>query len=154
MSSRDDSSGSTGSEEPPAPAMNPKLPYSRALAVLEPDAIVERLTDDITINVAVHDDPLHGKDVARFLFGVLQQELAPITITEELVDGDTAVILFDTAIGGITAHGLNIIHHTETGDIDQLTVFFRPLQALTAVAETVGAHMARQFGQRPDTLDS
>ena len=128
--------------------MNHQLPYSQALSDLEPDPILGLLTDDVEIRVAVHDDPLQGKQTAAFLFSVLQQELGPITITDELIDGDRAVILFDTSINGITAHGLNIIHHTSDATIDELTVFFRPLKALASIAETIGAHMEAEFGPR------
>lgn len=126
------------------------LPYSQALEALEPQQILGLLTDDIVIRVAVHDDPLLGKPVAQFLFSVLQQELGPVTVIGEHVDGDTAVILFDTSIGDITAHGLNVVHHNASGEIDELTVFFRPLQALAKIADIVGSHMQREFGPRPD----
>jgi hypothetical protein len=50
--------------------------YSRALGMSDPAAIVAALSDDVTIWLAVHDEPLRGKDTAGFLFGVLTQELA------------------------------------------------------------------------------
>lgn len=128
--------------------MNHQLPYSQALSDLEPDPILDLLTDDVEIRVAVHDDPLRGKQTAAFLFGILQQELGQITITDELIDGDRAAVMFDTSINGITAHGLNIIHHTPNDTIDELTVFFRPLDALADIAKTIGAHMEAEFGPR------
>jgi hypothetical protein len=49
--------------------------YSRALLAFDPASIVALLSDDVTIRVAVHDEPMQGKDTAEFLFGVLTQEL-------------------------------------------------------------------------------
>ena len=63
-------------------------PVSRqALGAFDQAAILASLSDDVTIRVAVHDEPLRGKDTASFLFGVLTQELAPFELTEEIVEG-------------------------------------------------------------------
>jgi hypothetical protein len=51
--------------------------YSQALAAFDQASILASLSDDVTIRVAVHDEPLRGEDTAAFLFGVLTQELTP-----------------------------------------------------------------------------
>ncbi len=43
---------------------------------------------------------MRGKEIADFVFGVLAEELAAVTVTDEIVEGDTAVVLFETSIGG------------------------------------------------------
>ena len=58
--------------------------YSQALAAFDQSAILASLGDEITIRVAVHDEPLRGKDTASFLFGVLIQELTPFGLTSIL----------------------------------------------------------------------
>jgi hypothetical protein len=124
----------------------PRTPYSSALAAFDHAAILGSLSEDVTIHVAVHDEPLRGKETADFLFGVLIDELSPFQLVEEIVEGDKSVVLFDTALRGEAAHGLNIAHHTASGLVDELTVFFRPLAALQLVAEVIGGHMARRYG--------
>ena len=52
--------------------------FSQALAAFDPVSIVASLSDDVTIRVAVHDEPLQGKDTAAFLFGVRTRELTPL----------------------------------------------------------------------------
>jgi hypothetical protein len=74
--------------------------YSQALATFDPAAILASLSDEVTIWVAVHDEPLQGKDTASFLFGVLTQELAPFELTEEIVEGDKSAVLFETSLRG------------------------------------------------------
>ncbi len=122
--------------------------YSRALATFDPTAIVAALADDVTIRVAVHDEPLRGKDTAAFLFGVLTQELAPFELVAEIVEADKSVVLFETSLRGEPAHGLNVVALRPDGLVGELTVFFRPLAALQLVAEVIGAHMERRFGPR------
>ena len=122
-----------------------RLEYSKALSSLDVDAIVGLLADDVTIRVAVHDEAMQGKETARFLFGVLREELGSIDVTAEIVEGDRAVVLFETELGGTPAQGLNVLD-SSAGQIRDLTVFFRPLPALQLVGEVIGARMAEQFG--------
>lgn len=128
----------------------PRLPYSAALEVWDRDAILNSLAEDVVIYVAVHDDPLPGKAVAQFLFGVLADELGDLTISDEILEADRAAITFETSIGDTRTQGLNVARFNEAGAINELTVFFRPLAALDQIARIVGAHMETQFGPPPD----
>ena len=123
--------------------------YSQALATFDPAAILASLSDEVTIWVAVHDEPLRGKETASFLFGVLTQELAPFELTEEIVEGDKSAVLFETSLRGHRAHGLNVVTYQPDGLVGELTVFFRPLAAMQLIADVIGDHMAQQFGTPP-----
>jgi hypothetical protein len=123
--------------------------YSQALSTFDQAAILASLSDEVTIRVAVHDEPLRGKDTASFLFGVLTQELTPFELTEEIVEGDTGVVLFETSLRGQRAHGLNVVKYQPDGLVAELTVFFRPLAAMQLVADVIGGHMAQRFGTPP-----
>ncbi len=126
-----------------------RLSYVGALARWDTSAIVDALDDDVLIHVAVHDQPMRGNEIAEFLFGVLAEELGDVTVTDEILEADKAVILFETSIGQQTAQGLNVVRLDEAGLIRELTVFFRPLTALTLIAEVVGRRMAERFGPPP-----
>lgn len=122
-----------------------RLGYSTALSSLDADGIVGLMADDVTIRVAVHDEAMHGRETARFLFGVLSEELGSMNVTAEIVEGDRAVVLFETELRGTRAQGLTVVE-SSAGEIRDLTVFFRPLPALQLVAEVIGARMAERFG--------
>jgi hypothetical protein len=109
--------------------------YSQAFAQFDPVAIVASLSDAVTIRVAVHDQPLHGKDTAAFLFGVLTQELSPFELVDEIVEGHKSVILFKTSLREQRADGLNVVVLQDDGLVAELTVFFRPLATLQLIAE-------------------
>jgi hypothetical protein len=126
--------------------------YSQALAAFDQASIVASLSDDVIIRVAVHDEPLRGKDTAAFLFGVLTQELAPFELSGEIVEGDKSVILFESSLRGQRAHGLNVVEYRPDGLVAEVTVFFRPLAALQLVSEVIGGHMAQRFGSSPEGL--
>lgn len=122
--------------------------YSQALAGFDQASIVASLSDDVTIRVAVHDEPLRGKDAAAFLFGVLTQELTPFKLVDEIVEEEKSVVLFETSLRGEQAHGLNVVAYQPDGLVGELTVFFRPLVALRLIAEVIGSHMEQRFGPR------
>ncbi len=89
------------------------------------------LADEVVIRVAVHDAPMEGKQVADFLFGVLSEELGQVVVTDEILEGGRAVVLFDTSIQDHKAQGLNVLHFDDSGRIHDLTVFFRPPELYT-----------------------
>jgi hypothetical protein len=126
-----------------------RLPYTSALAANDPDRIVEHFAEHIVIHVAVHDTPMHGEPIARFLFGVLADELGPLRPTREIVEQRHAVVSFETTIADRAAQGLNVLDIDADGRIRELTVFFRPLDALAAIADAVGARMQARFGPPP-----
>ena len=73
-----------------------------------------------------------------------------MTITDEIVEDDRAVVLFETSIRDRPAQGLNVVRLDASGAVRELTVFFRPLASLALIAEVVGARMAEQFGPPPE----
>ena len=123
-----------------------RLTWSRALETWDHEALLSALDDDVVIRVAVHDEPMNGRSVADFLFGVLREELAPPQITDEIVEGGCAVVLFETEIDGARAQGLNVLRFGDDGRVRDLTVFFRPLESLARIGEVVGQRMQAQFG--------
>jgi len=127
-----------------------RLDYTSALQAWDADRIVASLAEDVVIRVAVHDAPMKGRKTARFLFGVLSEELSRPSVTDEIVESDRAVVLFETSIAERAAQGLNVLNFDERGTIHELTVFFRPLESLQRIAEVVGARMAAQFGAPPE----
>jgi SnoaL-like protein len=120
--------------------------YAEALAAFDLEQILAAMSDDVTIRVAVHDNPLQGKEVARFLFGVLLEELTPFQVTQEIVEGSDSVVLFHTTVREMPVHGLNVVERSDADLVSQLTVFFRPLPALGMIGEVIGKHMEARFG--------
>lgn len=120
--------------------------YTNALTSWDHDELMASMAEDVVIRVAVHDQVMQGKHAAKFLFRVLQEELDHLLMTDEIVEDDKAVVLFDASLRGRAAQGLNVLHLDATGLVRDLTVFFRPLASLELVAEVIGGRMAERFG--------
>jgi hypothetical protein len=120
--------------------------YSQALATFDTASILESFSDDVTIRVAVNDEPLRGKGTAGFLFGVLTEELTPFELVTEIVEEAKSVVLFETSLRGVSAHGLNVVEYQPNGLVSELTIFFRPLVVLGLIGDAISEHMERRFG--------
>ncbi|GEM_PF-5422607 len=48
-------------------------------------------------------------------FEVLVDELASFALTDEIIDGDAAVVLFHTEVGSRSAQGLNVVGMLPSG---------------------------------------
>jgi hypothetical protein len=93
---------------------------------------------------------MRGKDVAEYLFTGLRDDLGELRVNDETIERDRAVVLFETSIENSSAQGVNVIRIDRSRAIRELTVFFRPLPALSRIAEVIGARMAERFGPRPE----
>jgi len=58
--------------------------------------------------------------------------------TKEVLDGNTAVLEFETTIEGKYANGVDIITCNDKGKIVEFRVMMRPLQAINAVHRQMG----------------
>ena len=60
-----------------------------------------------------------------------------------MLDGDTAVLEFETTVGGKYVNGVDIIRCDEAGRIVEFRVMIRPLQAVNIVHEQMRAALER-----------
>lgn len=63
--------------------------------------------------------------------------------TKEVLDGNTAVLEFETTIEGKYANGVDIITCNDQGKIIEFRVMMRPLQAINAVHRQMGEALER-----------
>jgi SnoaL-like domain len=101
--------------------------------------------DAVFRSPAVHT-PQEGRDtVVGYLtaaFAVLGPEL---TYEREWLADDSAVLQFRTIVGGLDVSGVDIITWDADGQIIDFTVMIRPVKALNAVIEHMGAELMRML---------
>ncbi|RBY81299.1 nuclear transport factor 2 family protein [Blastococcus sp. TF02-09] len=117
--------------------------WHRYLAGELPGGLDELLADDVVFWSPVVFAPQRGKEIttvyletaARALGG---GEAGTFRYTKEVLAGDTAVLEFETSVGGRYVNGVDIITVDGTGRIVEFRVMIRPLQAIQAVHEQMG----------------
>ncbi|MCX6511862.1 MAG: nuclear transport factor 2 family protein [Actinobacteria bacterium] len=66
--------------------------------------------------------------------------------TKQILDGDSAVLEFETTVDGKYANGVDIIRCNDAGQIVEFRVMFRPLQAVNAVHAQMAAILETMQG--------
>ncbi|MBV9817296.1 MAG: nuclear transport factor 2 family protein [Solirubrobacterales bacterium] len=118
---------------------------AQAFAAQDAAGVAATLADDVTLRVAVHDEPFEGAAGARqILETVLDGVLHDIAVGETIGGGDAAAVLFTAQVASRpgAADGLLVVRPADGGPIADLTVFLRPLGALQELA----AEMGRRLG--------
>ena len=114
-----------------------------------PGGLDELLDDDVVFYSPVVFTPQQGKDVTKLYLGAAFSTLAApsastadagdsgprFRYTKEVLAGDTAVLEFETTVGGKYVNGVDIIRCNAHGRIVEFKVMVRPLQAINMLHE-------------------
>ena len=101
----------------------------------------ELLADDVVFHSPVVHTPQRGKMITRlYLTAAMQTLNAPghFKYLRELVDGNNAVLEFQTEIDGVTINGVDMIEWNDAGQIIDFKVMVRPLKAVNAIHQAMG----------------
>jgi hypothetical protein len=79
--------------------------------------------------------PYEGRDAMRAVLGAVVQIFEDFRYTDQVEDGDTAILIFEARVGDRQLNGVDILRFDDDGKIRELTVMIRPLSALNAVVE-------------------
>ena len=112
----------------------------------EPQALAAILRDDAVFHSPVVHTPQRGKPIVMAYLTAAGQTLGndSFTYLRKVVDGDTAVLEFQTEMDGIQINGIDMITFDEEGMIADFKVMVRPLKAINKVWEMMAAQLERQ----------
>jgi hypothetical protein len=79
--------------------------------------------------------PYKGRDAMRAVLGAVVQIFEDFRYTDQIEDGDTAILIFEARVGDRELNGVDILRFEPDGKIRELMVMIRPLSALNAVVE-------------------
>lgn len=121
--------------------------WERFLAGELPEALEELLADDVVFYSPVVYTPQRGKAITTLYLQAAGQVLpgagdAPFRYTKQVLAGDVAVLEFETSLDGTYVNGVDIIRCDAAGQIVEFRVMIRPLKAINAVHQAMGAMLA------------
>lgn len=110
----------------------------------DPSGLEELLADEVVFISPVVHTPQVGKYLARKYLGAAFQVFfnASFRYVREIVGDSDAMLEFETEIDGVSVNGVDIIKWNDRGQIVEFKVMIRPLKAITAVHERMGAMLA------------
>lgn len=110
----------------------------------DPAVLSALLADDVVFHSPVVHTPQVGKPIVTAYLLAAAQVLGndAFHYTRELVDDDQAMLEFVTELDGITVNGVDIMRFNAEGQIIDFKVMVRPLKAVNAVWQMMGAQLA------------
>lgn len=109
----------------------------------DPAALAEMIHDDAVFHSPVVHTPQRGRDLVVAYLAAAGQTLgnASFRYVRELVDGENALLEFETELDGIMVNGVDLIRFDAVGKIFDFKVMVRPLKAVNKVWEVMAAQL-------------
>jgi hypothetical protein len=102
----------------------------------------ETLRDDVELHSPVLFRGFEGIEAVGTILGHVAEVLEGLTYTDEAVGDGTVVLRFEAKVGELELEGVDYLTLDDEGRVADLTVFMRPIKALTAF----NAQMAERLG--------
>ncbi|MCW5646231.1 MAG: nuclear transport factor 2 family protein [Sphingopyxis sp.] len=114
----------------------------------DPQALRDLLAEDAVFHSPVVHTPQQGRDKVFAYLHAASHVLGGehFRYLREIVDGNQAMLEFQSELDGIQINGVDIIRWNDAGQIADFKVMVRPLKAINKVWEKMGAMLAAQAG--------
>jgi hypothetical protein len=114
----------------------------------DPEALKALLAKDAVFHSPVVHTPQEGRDKVFAYLHAASHALGgdDFRYLREIVEGDQAMLEFQTELDGIQINGVDIIRWDREGKIKDFKVMVRPLKAINKVWEEMAAMLAAQAG--------
>ena len=111
----------------------------------DPKVLAAMIAQDAVFHSPVVHTPQKGRPIVTAYLAAAGRTLAndSFSYVREIVDGDTAMLEFETEMDGIHVNGVDIIRFDADGHILDFKVMVRPLKAVNKVWEAMAAQLER-----------
>jgi len=120
-------------------------PFRRAAEAKDIELLGETLRDDVELHSPILFRGFEGRDVVTQVLTHVAATLEDLAYVDELREGDTVALRFKARVGDRELEGIDFLELDAEGRVAVLTVFMRPMSALTAFNE----RMAERLGAAP-----
>jgi len=110
-------------------------PFRRAAEAKDLGLLTETLREDVELHSPILFRGFEGRDVVTQVLTHVAATLEDLTYVDELHEGDTVALRFKARVGDRELEGIDFLELDEEGRVAVLTVFMRPMSALTAFNE-------------------
>lgn len=116
-------------------------PFRRAAETKDLDLMRENLREDVVLHSPILFGGFEGRDVVLAILGHVIEVLEDFRYVDEATEGNTVFLRFKAMVGDRELEGIDFLELDEEGKVAELTVFMRPLSALTSFNERMGERL-------------
>ncbi len=117
-------------------------PFRRAAEAKDLEMLSEALADDVVLHSPILFRGFEGKEIVSQVLTHVAATLENLTYVDELAGEGTVCLRFKANVGDYELEGIDYLTLDEDGKVADLTVFMRPMSALTRFNE----QMAERLG--------
>jgi hypothetical protein len=117
-------------------------PFRRAAEAKDLELMVETLREDVVLHSPILFRGFEGREVVSAVLTHVAATLENLTYTDELAEGNTVALRFKARVGDRELEGIDFLELDDEGRVAELTVFMRPLSAITAFNERMTERLA------------
>jgi hypothetical protein len=117
-------------------------PFRSAVESHDLDAIIATLQPNVVFHSPIVFRPFRGREDVGALLRILSETFVNFRYTDELRDGLTTALIFEAEVGDRHVQGIDLLRDAADGSgIEDFTVMARPLTAINALVEVIGAKL-------------
>jgi hypothetical protein len=116
-------------------------PFRRAAEAKDLDLLRETLREDIVLHSPILFRGFEGREAVIQVIAHVVATLEDFTYVDELADDRTVVLRFKARVEDRELEGIDFLELDEDGRVRELTVFMRPMSALTRFNEQMSARL-------------
>jgi hypothetical protein len=116
-------------------------PFRLAAEAKDLEAMTATLREDVVLHSPILVRGFEGRDLVVQVLSHVAATLEDFRYTDELAENGTVVLRFKARVGDRELEGIDFLELDEDGRVAELTVFMRPMSALTAFNERMAARL-------------
>ncbi len=118
-------------------------PFRRAAEAKDLELLRETLREDVVLHSPILFRGFEGRETAIAVLSHVVELLEDFRYTDELHEEGSVCLRFTATVGGDRElEGIDFLELDEAGRVRELTVFMRPLSAVTRFNEQMAARLA------------
>jgi hypothetical protein len=117
-------------------------PFRRAAEAKDLDLLTETLREDVVLHSPILFRGFEGREIVSQVLTHVAATLEDFTYTDELAGENTVALRFKARVEDRELEGVDFLELDDEGRVKELTVFMRPMSALTRFNE----RMAERLG--------
>jgi len=121
-------------------------PFRRAAEAKDLDLMTETLREDVVLHSPILFRGFEGREVVAQVLTHVAATLEDLTYTDELVGEGTVALRFKARVEDRELEGIDFLELDDEGRVKELTVFMRPMSALTRFNERMAERLGVEVG--------